>query len=264
MNQSDHQNNHTDTEEPTWLSGFVPHLVELRNRIIRCITVIFVVFAGLCFKANEIYAYLAGPLMEHLPPGTHMIATGVTSPFTTPLKLALMVAVFFCIPYVLHQAWAFVSPGLYQHEKRFALPLLISSVVLFFSGAAFAHYAAFPFIFMVLTQVAPPGVTMMTDINQYLDFVLPMFLAFGIIFEVPIFTILLVATDIVSRENIADKRPYVIVLAFVIGAILTPPDVISQTMMAVPILLLFEVGLLFSRFFVPKQEEETPSKDITP
>lgn len=232
--------------------SFISHLVELRDRLIRCIVAVVVIFAGMSFKANEIYAYLAGPLTKHMPEGSKMIAIGVASPFLAPLKLTLVAAVFVAMPYILYQAWAFIAPGLYRHERRFALPLLVASIVLFYSGMAFAYFVVFPLIFQFMILTAPPGVAVMTDINQYMDFVLTLFFAFGISFEVPIATILLVATGIVSRKTIADKRPYAIVLAFVIGMVLSPPDVVSQTLLAVPIWLLFELGLVFSRFFTPR------------
>jgi sec-independent protein translocase protein TatC len=235
------------TEQP-----FISHLVELRDRLIRCLVAVAVIFAGMSFKANELYAYLAGPLTKHLPAGSQMIAIGVASPFLAPLKLTLVAAVFVAMPYILYQAWAFIAPGLYRHERRFALPLLVASIVLFYSGMAFAYFVVFPLIFQFMILTAPPGVAVMTDINQYMDFVLTLFFAFGISFEVPIATILLVATGIVSRKTIADKRPYAIVLAFVIGMVLSPPDVVSQTLLAVPIWLLFELGLVFSRFFTPR------------
>lgn len=248
MAPTDHQVGAED-EQP-----FVTHLIELRNRLIRSIIVIGIIFVALSFKANELYAYLAGPLTRHMPPGGQMIAIGVASPFLAPMKLALFVAFFLAIPFVLYQAWAFVAPGLYSHEKRVALPLLTSSIVLFYSGMAFAYYVVFPLIFQFMVMTAPPGVAVMTDINQYMDFVLTLFVAFGIAFEVPIATILLVVSGIATRESISEWRPYAIVLAFVVGAILTPPDVVSQALMAVPIWILFELGLLFSRFFVSEHQ----------
>lgn len=238
---------------------FISHLVELRNRLIHCIVAAVVVFVPMSFKANEIYAYLAGPLTKHMPEGSQMIAIGVASPFLAPLKLTLVAAVFVAMPYILYQAWAFVAPGLYRHEKRFALPLLVASILLFYAGMAFAYFVVFPLIFQFMIMTAPPGVAVMTDINQYMDFVLTLFFAFGVSFQVPIATILLVATGLVSRETIADKRPYAIVFAFIIGMVLTPPDVVSQTLLAVPIWLLFELGLVFSRFFTPRRETETGS-----
>jgi len=239
-----------DEEQP-----FISHLVELRDRLLRAILVVFVLFFGLAFYANEIYAYLAGPLLKHMPAGSQMIAIEVASPFLTPFKLTLVVSVFLAVPYLLYQAWAFVAPGLYRHERRLILPLLVSSSLLFYAGIAFAYFVVFPLLFAFITTAAPVGVTVMTDITQYLDFVLTIFFAFGISFEVPIFTILLVWTGIVSRESLVEKRPYIIVLAFVIGAVLTPPDPVSQTLLAVPIWMLFELGLFFSRFF--GREEET-------
>jgi sec-independent protein translocase protein TatC len=241
----------TDVEQP-----FIDHLIELRNRLIKTLVIVGLIFLGLSFRAYEIYAYLAGPLTRHMPAGTQMIAIGVASPFLAPLKLTLMVAVFLAIPFILYQVWAFIAPGLYQHEKRFALPLLVASVLLFYAGMAFAYYVVFPLIFQFMLLTAPPGVAVMTDINQYMDFVLTLFVAFGVSFQVPIATILVVAAGLVSRKAIADKRPYAIVLAFVIGAVLTPPDVISQTLLAVPIWLLFEAGLVCSRLLVPERGDD--------
>ena len=186
-----------------------------------------------------------------MPPGAQMIAIGVASPFLAPLKLTLVVAICAAMPFVLYQAWAFIAPGLYRHEKRLALPLLVASILLFFGGMAVAYFVGFPLVFQFMLMTAPPGVAVMTDINQYMDFVLTLFMAFGVSFQVPIATILLIASGVISREDIADKRPYVIVLAFIIGAVLTPPDVISQTLLAVPIWLLFELGLAFSRLLAP-------------
>jgi sec-independent protein translocase protein TatC len=238
---------------------FIAHLVELRDRLLRSILVVLLLFFGLAYWANPIYTYLAGPLMKHMPPGSQMIAIEVASPFLTPFKLTLMVAVFASVPWILYQAWAFVAPGLYRHERTLVIPLLVSSTLLFYTGMAFAYYVVFPLIFGFMTAAAPQGVAVMTDITQYLDFVLAIFFAFGVAFEVPIFTILLVWSGVVSREDLAEKRPYVIVGAFVIGMVLTPPDVVSQTLLSIPIWMLFEVGLVFSRFFV--REAETLSTD---
>jgi sec-independent protein translocase protein TatC len=220
------------------------------------LVVVAVVFGGLSFWANDIYAYLAGPLTKHMPPGAQMIAIGVASPFLAPLKLTLVVSFLVAIPFVLYQIWAFIAPGLYQHEKRLALPLLLASIVLFYCGMAFAYFVVLPIIFQFMLTTAPAGVAVMTDINQYLDFVLTLFVAFGVSFEVPIATILIIASGLVSRQSIADKRPYAILAAFVIGAVLTPPDVVSQTLLAVPIWLLFELGLFFSRFIKPREEAQ--------
>ena len=238
--------NPADTDQP-----FIAHLVELRDRLIKALVVVGLTFVGLSFWANEIYAYVAGPLTRHMPPGAQMIAIGVASPFLAPLKLTLVVAICAAMPFVLYQAWAFIAPGLYRHEKRLALPLLVASILLFFGGMAFAYFVVFPLVFQFMLMTAPAGVAVMTDINQYMDFVLTLFMAFGVSFQVPIATILLIASGVISREDIADKRPYVIVLAFIIGAVLTPPDVISQTLLAVPIWLLFELGLAFSRLLAP-------------
>ncbi|NJD08779.1 MAG: twin-arginine translocase subunit TatC [Methylococcaceae bacterium] len=240
-----------DGEQP-----FLSHLVELRDRLLKAIAAVLVLFLGLAFYANPIYSYLAGPLLQHLPAGTQMIAIEVASPFLTPFKLTLVVALFLAVPFVLYQAWAFIAPGLYRHERRMVLPLLLSSTILFYCGVAFAYYVVLPLVFGFLTTAAPVGVTVMTDITQYLDFILTIFFAFGICFEVPIATILLIWSGVVSREALVDKRPYVIVLAFFVGAVLTPPDVVSQTLLAVPMWLLFELGLWFSRFFKPGEEQD--------
>lgn len=245
------KNSITDQEQP-----FIAHLIELRDRLLRCILAVLLLFLGLAYYANPIYSYLAGPLLKHLPAGSQMIAIEVASPFLTPFKLTLVVALCLAMPYILYQAWAFIAPGLYRHERRMILPLLVASTVLFYMGMAFAYYVVFPLVFGFMTAAAPEGVMVMTDITQYLDFVLTIFLAFGISFEVPIATILLVWSGIISREDMVDKRPYVIVGAFVIGMVLTPPDVVSQTLLSIPIWLLFELGLLFSRFFVRRQDTE--------
>lgn len=238
---------------------FVSHLVELRDRLLRSIVAILLIFAGLAYYANDIYALLAGPLLKHMPAGTQMIAIEVASPFFAPFKLTLVVAIFIAIPYVLYQVWAFIAPGLYRHERRLVLPLLAASTVLFYGGIAFAYFVVFPLLFGFLAAAAPKGVTMMTDITRYLDFVLTIFFAFGAAFEVPVATILLIWSGIVDRKTLSDKRPYVIVAAFVVGAVLTPPDVVSQSLLAIPMWLLFELGLLFSRFFAPSQ---TPANSV--
>jgi sec-independent protein translocase protein TatC len=241
----------TNVEQP-----LISHLVELRSRLLKSIAAVLLVFLGLSPYASEIYAYLAGPLTVHLPPSTSMIAIDVASPFFTPFKLVLVLSIFLSVPLILYQLWAFVAPGLYRHEKRLIVPLLLSSTLLFYAGIAFAYFVVFPLIFGFLTAVGPQNVAVMTDISRYLDFVLTLFFAFGLSFEVPIATIILVSTGVVSRESLAAKRPYVIVGAFVVGMFLTPPDVISQTLLAVPIWILFELGLVFSRLFVPRQADE--------
>ncbi|WP_031434511.1 twin-arginine translocase subunit TatC [Methylomarinum vadi] len=242
--------------EPGEEQPFISHLVELRNRLLRVVLFVLVVFLAAAPFANEIYAYLSEPLLRFLPENSTMIAIDVASPFFTPFKLALVASVFASMPVILYQLWAFVAPGLYRHEKRLILPLLVGSTLLFYLGIAFAYFVVFPLVFGFLTAAAPSGVAVMTDIAKYLDFVLTLFFAFGLAFEVPIFTILLVWTGLTTPKNLAEKRPYVIVGAFIVGMFLTPPDAISQTLLAVPIWLLFESGLLFSRFFVRKSEDE--------
>ena len=234
---------------------FMSHLIELRTRLLKVVVFVIVVFLALSAYANEIYSFLAGPLMKHMPQNSTMIAIDVASPFFTPFKLALVVAVFISVPVILYQFWAFVAPGLYKRERRMVFPLLIASTFLFYLGVVFAYFVVFPLIFGFLTAAAPTGVAIMTDITKYLDFVLTLFFAFGICFEVPIFTIVMVWTGLITPESLAEKRPYVIVGAFVIGAFLTPPDAISQTLLAVPMWMLFEIGLLFSKLFVRKTDE---------
>ena len=233
---------------------FLSHLVELRDRLMRMVLAILIIFLGLFPFGNDIYLFIADPLMKVLPEGTSMIATQVASPFLTPFKLALVSAVFIAMPYLLHQFWGFIAPGLYQHEKRLAFPLLASSIMLFYLGAAFAYFVVFPLVFAFLTGVAPEGVAVMTDITHYLDFVLTLFFAFGLAFEVPIATIVLVLAGATTPDKLAAKRPYVIVGAFIIGMLLTPPDIISQTLLALPMWVLFEIGLLLSRLVVRDRE----------
>ena len=240
----------TDRELP-----FLSHLVELRDRLLRMMLGTAVVFLLLMPFANTIYTFVAQPLLKNMPAGTTMIATQVASPFLAPFKLTLVAAVFLAMPYILHQFWGFVAPGLYQHERRLVVPLIVSSVLLFYLGAGFAYFIVFPMIFAFFTATAPEGVAVMTDINNYLDFVLTLFFAFGVAFEVPIATILLVWMGVVEADKLRSMRPYVIVGAFVIGMILTPPDVFSQTFLAVPMWLLFEAGVYLSRFFRRPSEE---------
>ena len=229
--------------------SFIRHLAEMRDRILKTLTVVFILFVGLSFFANEIYSYLAAPLLRHMPQGHQMIAIDVASPFFTPFKLAGFLALLLGLPYVFYQAWAFVAPGLYRHERKLIFPLILSSIVLFYTGIAFAYYLVFPVMFAFFSTMAPEGVAVQTDISRYLDFVLGLFFAFGAAFEVPILTILLVWSGAISRAQLIEKRSYVIVLSFIIGMILTPPDVVSQTLLAVPIWLLFEFGLQFARLF---------------
>jgi sec-independent protein translocase protein TatC len=244
------------TDLPEAEATFVSHLLELRDRLLRIVIVVTLIFAVLFPFANDLYTFLADPLLAHLPAGSSMIAVEVISPFLTPLKMTFFAAIFLGVPYLLYQMWSFVAPGLYQHEKRLATPLLISSVVLFYAGMSFAYFVVFPLVFNFLIGVAPEGVAMMTDINKYLDFVLAMFFAFGLAFEVPVATIILIATGITTADALIEKRPYIIVGAFVIGMFLTPPDVISQFMLALPMWLLFEVGIMMSRVLIQPREDD--------
>ena len=234
--------------------------MELRSRLMKAIVVILVVFLGLYSFANDIYSFVAEPLMALLPEGSQMIATEVASPFLAPFKLTLVVAVFIAIPFVLHQAWAFVAPGLYDNEKMLAIPILVSSVALFYAGAAFAYYVVFPLLFEFFTQTGPENVAVMTDINQYLNFVLKLFFAFGVAFEIPIATFLLILSGATTVESLSKKRPYIVLGCFVVGMLLTPPDVISQSLLAIPMYLLYEVGLLFGRL-VRKRRAEADAED---
>jgi len=236
--------------------SFLEHLVELRSRLIRACLSVFIVLVCLLPFARDLYAILAAPLMARLPAGSSMIAIDVVSPFLTPFKLCLLLALMVAMPYVLYQLWAFVAPALFKHEKRLARPLLFSSIALFYLGCAFAYFVVFPLVFAFLTRIAPEGVEVMTDISKYLEFVTTLFLAFGLTFEVPIATIILVATGITTPEKLTRMRPYVVVGAFALGMLLTPPDVISQTLLAIPMWFLFEVGIILSRILV--NNKETP------
>ena len=240
---------------------FMTHLLELRDRLLRIITVVFVLFASLFYFANDIYQFLAAPLIATLPEGQNMIATGVVSPFLTPFKLTLVISIFIAIPYILHQAWSFIAPGLYKHEKRLAFPLLFSSIVLYYAGMEFAYFLVFPVVFGFMATTTPEGVTHAPDIATYLDFALKLFFAFGVAFEVPIATILLILTGATTAEKLAQKRPFIIVGAFVIGMLLTPPDIVSQVMLAIPMWLLFEVGLIFSK--VLKRQVKEAREEMT-
>jgi len=240
---------------------FISHLIELRNRLLRIVFFVLAVFLGLAFYANEIYTLLAEPLLKYMPKNSTMIAIDVASPFFTPFKLALLLSIFISVPFILYQFWAFVAPGLYKRERRMILPLLVASTLLFYIGVAFAYFVVFPLVFKFLAAAAPDGVAVMTDIAKYLDFVLAMFFAFGVCFEVPIFTIVLVWTGMVTPADLADKRPYVVVGAFIVGAVLTPPDALSQTLLAVPMWMLFELGLLCSKLFVPKSDNDYQTPD---
>lgn len=231
----------------------VEHLVELRDRLLRVVLSVVLVLLVLFPFANDLYTLLAKPLLKHLPQGGSMIATEVASPFLTPFKLTLVLAIFISMPVALYQLWSFVAPGLYKHERRFVFPLMITSTVLFYAGMAFAYYVVFPLMFAFFNATVPDGVAIMTDISKYLDFVLKIFFAFGIAFEVPIATILIVWAGFTTPEALAAKRPYVIVGAFVVGMLLTPPDAISQTLLAIPVWLLFELGVFFARRYFGDQ-----------
>jgi sec-independent protein translocase protein TatC len=233
--------------------SFLSHLIELRDRLIRALLAILIVFLCLFPWARDLYSVLAQPLLASLPKGGQMIATDVVGVFLVPMKVTLMVAFVIALPVVLFQAWAFVAPGLYAHEKKLVLPLIVASVLLFIIGMAFAYFLVFPTVFGFMASVAPEGVAWMTDIDKYLSFVLTTFMAFGITFEVPVVVIVLVRMGIVSIAKLKEIRPYVIVGAFVIGAIFTPPDVLSQVMLAVPLWLLYELGILLARFISVKK-----------
>ena len=239
----------------------ISHLTELRTRLLRIVAAILLLFAGLFYFSQDIYALVAAPLRAYLPEGATMIATGVASPFLTPFKLTMMVALFLSMPIILHQIWGFIAPGLYKHEKRIAVPLLVSSILLFYAGMAFAYFVVFPIMFGFFASVTPEGVAMMTDIGQYLDFVLTLFFAFGVAFEIPIATFLLIWVGIVDVETLRKSRPYVIVGCFVVGMLLTPPDVFSQTLLAVPMWMLFEVGLLCGSMVKRRGDEEAAAAE---
>ncbi|MCG6899417.1 MAG: twin-arginine translocase subunit TatC [Gammaproteobacteria bacterium] len=248
-----------ETEQP-----LIYHLIELRDRLLRVVLVVGVVFIALLPFSNTLFSLLSGPLMAHMPDNSSMIAIEVASPFLIPFKLTLFLALFISIPYVLYQLWSFVAPGLYKHERRLAFPLLVSSTALFYAGAAFAYFVVFPLVFAFFTGTAPEGVAVMTDISRYLDFVLTLFFAFGAAFEVPVLTVLLVWTGMATQEGLRAKRPYIIVAAFVIGMLLTPPDVISQTLLAVPVWLLFEMGVYFSGWFIKQRDDLSDNSAESP
>jgi sec-independent protein translocase protein TatC len=250
-NPADDNLNEDDQNEA---QPFVSHLIELRSRLLKGLCAILIAFSCLFYFANDIYSLIAAPLIEQLSPGSTMIATEVASPFMAPFKLTLFAAIFISMPYLLAQLWGFIAPGLYQQEQRLARPLLISSILLFYAGTAFAYFVVFPLIFGFFNAVTPEGVTVMTDISHYLDFVLKLFFAFGLAFEVPVATVLLIWSGFASVETIKSNPPYVIVAAFIMGMLLTPPDVISQVLLALPIWLLFEAGLFFSHRCPPRTE----------
>jgi len=244
---------------------FISHLIEMRDRLLRAVIAVVVLFIVLFPWAQDLYALLAKPMLESLPQGGQMIATEVTTPFFVPIKVTMMTAFLLALPYVFYQAWAFVAPGLYQHEKRIGVPLVISSVILFLLGMAFAYFLVFPVVFGFIVGVAPEGVAVMTDIGKYLDFVMTLFLAFGITFEVPVAVVLLVKMGMVSIAKLREIRPYVVVGAFVVGAIFTPPDIISQFMLAIPMWILYELGIVVAAMITkPKPESDSDSEEQDP
>ena len=237
------QENPAEQEQP-----LVHHLLELRTRLLKSIAAIAVGFLCLVFFSNDLYSFFSAPIQALLPDGSTMIATDVASPFFAPFKLTAFLALFLAMPYVLFQVWSFIAPGLYEKEKKLAMPLFISSVLLFYLGIAFCYYIVFPLVFGFFTSVAPVGISVTPDINSYLNFILKLFFAFGLAFEIPVATVILVRTGITSHSALAKKRPYIIVCCFIFGMLLTPPDVISQSLLAIPTWLLFEFGLILSRF----------------
>jgi sec-independent protein translocase protein TatC len=249
----------TDHEQP-----LVSHLLELRDRLLRAILAVLAIFLVLFPFANDLYVLVSEPLRATLPAGSSMISTKPIDPFLIPFKLTLQLAIFIAVPFILYQFWAFVAPGLYKHEKRLVIPLLVSSTLLFYLGMAFAYFVVFPLVFAFLTSTAPEGIEISTDMGSYLDFVMTLFFAFGVAFEVPIATIILVWLGVTTPESLRQKRPYVVVGTFVVGMFLTPPDVISQTLLALPMWLLFELGLFFSKGFVKQREEQPESEPEEP
>jgi sec-independent protein translocase protein TatC len=241
-------------EEPT--QSLVAHLAELRDRLLYSVLCILVIFLGLFSFANEIYTFVSAPLSELLPEGTSMIATEVASPFLTPFKLTLVTSLFVAMPFILFQAWGFIAPGLYKSEKRTAIPILASSIVLFYCGLAFAYYVVFPLIFGFFSSVGPEGVAYTPDIARVLDIVLKLFFAFGVVFEIPIATLLLIKAGITTPQALSEKRPYMVVACFIVGMLLTPPDIISQSLLALPMWILFELGIFLGRFVKPPESDD--------
>ena len=251
MSKSNSSETTEEQQEALDRQPFMAHLIEFRDRVLRIFISILVIFAGLFSFSQDLYLYVSERIREFLPESSTMIATEVASPFLTPFKLTLVLSMFAAMPYILYQIWAFVAPGLYQREKKIVLPLFFSSVFLFYGGMAFAYYVVFPLVFMFFTSIAPEGISVMPDIRSYLDFVLKLFFAFGLSFEIPIAVVILSWMGVVEPDNLAKKRPYVFVLCFVLGMLLTPPDIISQTLLAIPMWLLFEIGILFGRLVKP-------------
>ncbi|MEM0516076.1 twin-arginine translocase subunit TatC [Pseudoalteromonas sp. YIC-827] len=242
-------------------SGFISHLLELRNTLLRSVIAVLVIFIGLAYFANDIYSFVANPLIENLPENSQMIATDVTAPLFTPFKLTLFVALFAAIPFILHQIWSFIAPGLYAHEKRMLIPILLSSIVLFYGGIAFCYFVVLPIILSFFTGIGPEVMTLTPDISSYLGFVLKLFLAFGIAFEIPVAIMLLCWSGVTSTSSLKEKRPYIVVGAFVLAMFLTPPDVLSQTLLALPMLLLFELGLILAAFYSAKPSSEESQEE---
>jgi len=242
--------------EPLAEGTLISHLLELRTRLLRALVVVIIASIPCMIYANDLFTFIAKPLLKVLPKGATMISTSVIAPLITPFKLAFYIALVGAMPYVLYQVWAFIAPGLYRHEKRFAMPLLVSSVVLFYAGVAFAYFIVFPLMFALFTATAPPGVQMMTDMTQYLDFVLVLFLAFGLAFEIPVAIVLLVWTGLVKLETLRRNRGYVLIAVFIQAAVIVPPDVISQTAMALPMYLLYEVGIVMAKILAKTKLEE--------
>jgi len=248
-------------------SSLFAHLLELRTRLLHSVLSILIVFCSLVYFAQDIYQYLALPLLDTMPEGSRMIATDVASPFFAPFKLTLVLSVFLAVPFILFQIWSFVAPGLYRNEKRLVVPLMLGSTLLFYGGIAFAYFIVFPVVFAFFSSVAPEGVEIATDISSYLDFVLKLFFAFGAAFEIPIAIVLMCWTGITTPENLRQKRAYVAVGAFVIGMLLTPPDIISQTMLAIPMLILFEIGIMVSTLYtkedeIDEQTDQEPDNNV--
>lgn len=240
-----------DQEQP-----LVEHLLELRTRLLKSIGSILLVFLALVYFSNNIYSFVALPIQELLPEGSTMIATDVAAPFFAPFKLTLILSFFLAVPYVLFQLWSFIAPGLYNNEKKLAVPLFLSTVLLFYAGIAFSYFVVFPIVFGFFTSVAPEGIAVTPDISSYLSFILKLFFAFGLAFEIPVATFILIRAGVTTRQALAEKRPYIVVVCFIFGMLLTPPDIISQSLLAIPAWLLFELGLLMSRLFEPKKTEQ--------
>jgi sec-independent protein translocase protein TatC len=254
MTDNDPLNDDNDNQQHSQPQPLISHLTELRDRLLRAILAVLVVFLGLFYFANDIYYFVSAPLRDLLPEGTSMIATDVASPFMTPFKLTLVVSVVVAMPIVLYQIWSFIAPGMYKSEKRIAIPLLISSIILFYAGLAFAYYVVFPLVFGFFSAAGPEGVSYTPDIARFLDITLKLFFAFGIAFEIPIATVLLIWAGVTTPQALVEKRPYIVIGCFVFGMLLTPPDIISQALLAIPMWMLFELGVIFGRFITPSTE----------